>query len=499
MTAKAEFDITANDQGAKAAWDRQQNAINAVIARIGKMEEAQNKAKQSQDTWFSRGVTGIASAVAGYGSLQSAISLVNAEHERMIQYQNKALTAQQTLAQAQRGAVLNLGVDPNWNASKLVETITNMSKRTGVDETTLTRVASDALSARGDSTIESTMTAIETASRILPDDADGLRTLTAATMDLQKLLGGSAESNIGYMQSVGATSRVTSLKFMAENATPAIAGLTKFGGTKEEAGALFSMFSGSMVDTTGAQSKSSSLNLAKQLEKAVPQGKTTDERIRILQDNQLLAQKFLKDSSFEVAALPAVRGLLSGDANTAERRAYTSAKGAIVGGADAEALYRTTMGQIDALPTIQNARKAQAAGAAGDRLLTGDIAGGDSAARRQTVSEMVEKSGGGVFESYATGLGYTLRTMMNQSPDKAAAEQLEWLANRRDATSTSFEGGVAVQRSVETETSRAIREAAADLRAAASEVTVWVKKPLTVTMPAVPKVPASAKAGTGGR
>ena len=278
MTAKAEFELTANDQSAKAAWDRQQNALNAIIARLGKMEEAQNKAKQSQDTWFSRGLTGIAGAVAGYGSLQTAISLVNDEHERAIQYQNKALTLQQTLAQAQRGAVLNLGVDPNWNAAKLVEQITNMSKRVGVDETTLTRVASDALSARGDSSIESTMTAIETASRILPDDADGLRTLTAATMDLQKMLGGSAESNIGYLQSVGATSRVTSLKFMAENATPAIAGLTKFGGSKEEAGALFSMFSGSMVDTTGAQSKSSSLNLAKQLEKAIPEAHTHTTR-----------------------------------------------------------------------------------------------------------------------------------------------------------------------------------------------------------------------------
>jgi hypothetical protein len=90
MTAKAEFDITANDQGAKAAWDRQQNAINAVIARIGKMEEAQNKAKASQDTFFSKSVAGFAGMVTGALSFQGAMSGVIQANQQMIDQADRA-------------------------------------------------------------------------------------------------------------------------------------------------------------------------------------------------------------------------------------------------------------------------------------------------------------------------------------------------------------------------------------------------------------------------
>jgi hypothetical protein len=90
MTAKAEFELTANDQSAKAAWDRQQNAINAVIARIGKMEEAQNKAKTSQDGFFSKGVVGLASMAAGALTFEKALSGVISANSEMIKQAEQA-------------------------------------------------------------------------------------------------------------------------------------------------------------------------------------------------------------------------------------------------------------------------------------------------------------------------------------------------------------------------------------------------------------------------
>jgi len=505
MSNEVAFVMTNDDSGAKAAWDRQQNAINAVIGRIGQMEEKLANAQKKQESMFSGAVSGAAQMVTGLVSVQGALGLISKEYDAIKQRQDRALQTQTTLSQAQRSAVLNLGVDPNWNADKLVKTITDMSKRAGVNETTLTRVAGDALSARGDSSIESTMTAIETAAKILPDDAEGLRTLTAATMDLQKSLGGSAASNIGYLQSVGATSRVTSLRFMAENATPAIAGLTKFGGSKEEAGALFSMFSGSMVDTTGATSKSSSLNLAKQLETFLPKLATTDERIQALQSNQAMAQKFLKESSFEVAAIPAVRGLLSADAGTPERRAYDSAKRAIVGGAAAEQLYTDTIRQVDALPAIQNARKAQEATAAVDRLSGANFGAASASVGREAVIKMTDETGGGRLRKWIAGMSYDVRTeLMRQTPGQAAAALMEQRAAALEQPTLApmGPGGVPmVAPSAETPHSKALREAAAMMLDASKTMKAAVEKPLTVEPKKmhVPRIPVSAAAGTGGR
>lgn len=90
MTAKAEFELTANDQSARAAWDRQQNAINAVIARIGKMEEAQAKAKTTQDGFFSKGVAGLASMAAGALTFERALSGVITANSEMIKQAEQA-------------------------------------------------------------------------------------------------------------------------------------------------------------------------------------------------------------------------------------------------------------------------------------------------------------------------------------------------------------------------------------------------------------------------
>ena len=84
MTQTATFQIDANDQSAKAAWDRQQQAINAVIGRIGQMEDKLAQAKQQQDTTISSGITKLASMAAGYVSIQGAISGVISVNQQMI-------------------------------------------------------------------------------------------------------------------------------------------------------------------------------------------------------------------------------------------------------------------------------------------------------------------------------------------------------------------------------------------------------------------------------
>lgn len=83
-----------------------------------------------------------------------------------------------------------------------------------------------------------TLKSAEAAARLMPNDAESQKLLAAASMDLGKATGASPESTLGFLQSVGASSRVTSLKFLAENVTPGIAGISKFGGSEREADAL---------------------------------------------------------------------------------------------------------------------------------------------------------------------------------------------------------------------------------------------------------------------
>jgi hypothetical protein len=83
MTAKAEFDITANDQSAKAAWERQRDLVNAMIGRLGKMEEVQGRMQASQNKAFSQGAAGLAGMAAGAISVQSAFSFITSETQKM--------------------------------------------------------------------------------------------------------------------------------------------------------------------------------------------------------------------------------------------------------------------------------------------------------------------------------------------------------------------------------------------------------------------------------
>lgn len=90
MTQKIEFELAANDTSAKAAWERQQKAINAVIEKLGKMEDASAKAGKTQEGWVGKGVGKLAGMAAGYLSVTGAISGVIAANKQMIDQADEA-------------------------------------------------------------------------------------------------------------------------------------------------------------------------------------------------------------------------------------------------------------------------------------------------------------------------------------------------------------------------------------------------------------------------
>jgi hypothetical protein len=90
MTQKAEFIIEGNDQSAKAAWDRQQAAIQAVIGRIGQMEDKLANAKKEQDSLIGSGINKLAGMALSYVSIQGAIGGVIDANRQMIEQADTA-------------------------------------------------------------------------------------------------------------------------------------------------------------------------------------------------------------------------------------------------------------------------------------------------------------------------------------------------------------------------------------------------------------------------
>jgi hypothetical protein len=422
------------------------------------------------------------------------------EYDNMVQRQNKAFDIQKTLAASQRQAVLNLGVDPNWNAEKLTNELRAMSGRAGIDEALLTATASDALSARGDMSVENTLKAVEAAAKLMPDAPASLPMLAASAMDLSKGSGATAEQSIGFLQSVGAASRVTSLKNLAENIAPAITGMTKFGDSEQEAGAILASLSGGMVDTTGAQTKTTGIALAQQLEKMLPKEEDTLSRIRKLQSDPKLAAKFMKESSFERQAFPVIRALLSADAGTAERRGLEAALNQVVDIKAGDSLYGSSVAAIDELPAVKAARVKQTMDAVAATTSASDESGARAAVFRDALGDNLKASKVSDTAQRVTMSQYEARVLAGESPANVAASLLrdQSRAFANPMVAPSGPGGMPTARPA-TETERfsaeKLAEAAKTMERAAMALEKAAAKPMVLKKPDVPIAPVGVRAG----
>lgn len=505
MSTKVEFELNAKDSNSLSAWQRQERAVNSIIERLGKLDDASKKAEKSQTGWLEAGIGQFAAMATGAGVFATVLNQIGREYDNMLSRQSKALNVQVNLAAAQRQAVMNLGTDPNWNAEKLTNSLREMSQRIGVDEATLTTTASDALSARGDLSVDDTLKAVEAAARLMPDAPSSLPTLSAAAMDLSKVSGSTAEQSLGFLQSVGSAARVTDLKSLAENIGPGISAIGKFGATEREAGALLAALSGAMVDPTGAQTKTSGIALAKQLEAFLPKEEGTIARIEKLQNDPKLAKRFMKTASFEAAAMPVIRGLLMGDKDSAERRGLDSALKSIVDIKAGDALYNSSVESIDSLPAVKAARAKQATEAATTMVSAEDSSGSRAAIFRDALVDALKASKVSDMAQRVSSNEYEARVLAGENPAEVAAKilrnQAAGFANPMMAPMGP--GGMPTARPATAEekaTADNLAKTAEAMERAAKALENAAKKPVEVKVkpgPDVPRVPASARAGRG--
>jgi hypothetical protein len=404
MSQNVEVIMTADTRQLLAEFDKDMKKIDQVIAKSKELgTEVEKSGKKMGDGVRSgadsaiAGVKNLLGAFGGIvtvaGGITAIASQLRAEYDNLVERQKTAADRQIDLAAAQRGAIFALGSDPKMTPAMLDQSLKGISKRTGVSEKQVTLAATDALSARGDRSAADALNAVEAAITLAPDDQQSATLFSGTALDFGKAFGADPKQALGFLLSIGQNSRVTNMGRLARNVAPGITGLTKFGDSAQQSGALMAAMTQGMVDFEGAVSRTTAIALAQQLETFMPEGKSTFERIQALQADPAKAAAFMKDASFERQAFPVVRELLAGGADSPMRKAYAGALGSVLTPQAAGGLYDSTIGDINALPVQQNARLNRLLQSSTERIQTEDIIGAQGSISREGLKSILKAVG----------------------------------------------------------------------------------------------------------
>lgn len=247
-------------------------------------------------------------AAGGFVSVQQMIKAVGEEIRGIMDLQKRAGDATANLGAEQEALLQNLG---GANAAQVAKDLKALSAKTGVTEADVTRAVNESMAARGDFDVSQVIKAVGSVGKIRKFAPTEMAGLAAATIDTQRQTGLGTDEALGFLLQMQGQSRTKSLKELAANMVPGVGGIMQFGADRATAGALLASMSHGMGDTTGAASRTASLQLAGQL-REFGNGAPIGQTLAQLQQNQALREKFLSTASFEVAARPAVEALLGG-------------------------------------------------------------------------------------------------------------------------------------------------------------------------------------------
>lgn len=372
------------------------------------------------------GLTGkMAGFVGGLASASAVIATIKQEYDALIERQGKSRDANISLAAEQEALLMNLG---DADAKQVTGQIRDLSKSSGVKEENVTRAVNEAMAARADLEIKDVLAAVGTASKVRKFAPSELAGLSSAVIDTQKQTGLDTDSSMGFLMQLQAQSRTKSLKGLAENFTPAVGGVMNFGADRQTAGGILAALSHGMGDSTGAQTGTSAIQLAKQL-REFSGGQDIGKVIGDLQNNPQLRQQFLGNASFEAKALPAIESLLSGGT---QGKQFAQARSAL--SQDPRLALQQAIANRD-LPALNIAAKDQALANVTDQQKLGDVAGAESASSRERLKEFRDQSGRWKMSSRAQGFAEDALTGGSQSAEQTVARMEAELSMLRSGSS----------------------------------------------------------------
>jgi len=434
-----EFKFSSSDAEVTKALESMARKTQALKDEMRKLKEESSAASKAAKEGFDGGSGAISSmvgqvtaAASAYISLGAAIGLVTKEIQNMEEAQDKAADSQKTTADAQIKFLRNLGPVAAAEKDKILKGIREISKETGQTEATVYGTVSSAASARGSLSREAMLDATRLAARLAPESGSEQQATAGGLLDLAKVTGsGSAKENAGFMLAMGAQARVESLEAINKALVPATIGVAGYGGKPGDAGALVSTMTAVSGDQEGRFAGTAALQLTKQLEEFMPekdrfsydergrkklQAKGTGfsdpmERIRRLQADPALREKFLSKASFEEKGRKPIEQILTGGSEAAkllERNAADYPTGEAAAQAAEGFITDLLSGRLQ-----ESAGLERKLGAAADRGRVSDFESGDFGRIRRKTDELLQAHGGTYLERTAAAMDFRTRGIGN--------------------------------------------------------------------------------------
>ncbi|MEM6392509.1 MAG: hypothetical protein AAF797_07030 [Planctomycetota bacterium] len=409
----------ATEEATRASARRRQQ-IDRVARVLGQEEQAQRRAsdavrqysRASDDaTGSTRGLGGafgfaagqaktLVGGLVGVGGLLAAYRLIKAELDDIIERQREALGEQVTLASAERSLKLNLVGSSDQEVASAIDASGRIALDSGIDRAAITQALSGAVSATGGD-LNRSIQLVELAADIRPDQPDELVSIAGAIGDTQ------AATNfedplaaLGFLQQVGAQSRIADSGQQFRNIPQAITGLVAQGFTPQDAGALFAAQSVSAADLRGETTRTAVIQIAEQLSSFFAERERPErgaDAITALQGDDELRGAFLDEFSVEAQQLAPARALFASGTEEAQR--LQAARSRIA--ADEEQLRELAVETIDRLG--EGARERNAALqrellAQAQDVVNADFGGGEEAAIREGLERILIANGVGPFQ-----------------------------------------------------------------------------------------------------
>lgn len=351
---------------------------------------------------------GLGGALTVGGALFAGLRAFRAELEGIRQLQDDAFREQVTLASAQRSLRLNLVGSSDEEVAATVAGADAIAGRRGTDQAQTTLAVADAISARGGNR-EEALALVDLAAQIRPDRPEELGNIAGAVGDVQSSIDtDSPLEALGFLQTVGALSRVADAGQQFRSIPQAVTGITAAGFSPAEAGALFSAQTIGSADTQGNSSVTASILFAEQVRAffaELQRPETGGAAIRALQQDDALGEQFIESLTGEAAQLAPLRDLVRGGNAQADR--FDQFAGAI-GGADLSSQAQASLDLLASGVVEGVARLERELSAARGRLLSADSESGLGGVLRDGVVPLLEASG-------ETGLAATLNGLTQEA------------------------------------------------------------------------------------
>lgn len=333
MAVKQEF--TVDDRDLDRAYAKLEQQNTKLLEQNRRLAESARRHTNSHKGAAAAMVASFVAVGVQVLSVNKAIQLLIQSNADLEAQQKKARDLTISQADSQRDALINLGPVSQKVREKFLSDMKKLAEDTKVPLAQLYSAASAGLSASGGN-LQATLGAVGTAAKVSPHSAEQLQAVANALLHMSKATKTEDPmKNLGFLLGVGQQAAVTDPGKIASNLSAGVIGVTGYGGTAQEAGAIVAALTQGMADPEGQTSSTAAINLAKKLDEFFPTEDTykweTDkktgavekvldrkgtglqsptEKILYLREHEDERRRFLSEASFEAKAQIPVEQLL---------------------------------------------------------------------------------------------------------------------------------------------------------------------------------------------